>query len=105
MSLVDIIHSLTLSLSTGASLLLSVALLVFLWGIVQFITQAGDEKNRSAGRQKIAWGIVGLALIIAVWGVVNLLSAILGASTSTTVCPSPTIDLAPGSVKVTEECQ
>lgn len=87
-TVVTILQAFTKSFSLASGLLVSVALLVFLWGVVVFITNAGDEKARSEGRTKILWGIVGLAVIVSMWGVVNLLRTMVG-TTNIPKCTSP----------------
>lgn len=55
------------------SLLFVLATLVFLWGVVQFIARSGDEAARAKAKGIMTWGIVGLAIMAAAWGVVTLL--------------------------------
>jgi Type IV secretion system pilin len=100
-TLVSVIDAAATSLGKASGLLVSIALMVFLWGVVQFIGTAGDEKARGAGRTKILWGLIGLALIVSVWGVVNLLRTMVGTN-AVTKCNSPKIDITVGSVKTTE---
>lgn len=55
-------------------LLFAIALLAFLWGVVQFlIAGAADEERREKGKKFVVWGIIGLAVMSSVWGLVNLL--------------------------------
>lgn len=54
-------------------LLISVALVVFIIGVVKFIAGADNEEKRKEGRQFIIWGIVGLFVIVSVWGLVSVL--------------------------------
>lgn len=39
------------------------AFVIFVWGVVLFIVNAGDETKRTEGKQKIIWGLVGLVII------------------------------------------
>ena len=55
------------------SLLFVVATAVFLWGIVTYLTAAGDENKLSTGKTYILWGIVALFVMLVVWGLVELL--------------------------------
>ncbi len=51
----------------------------FIWGVVQyFFLHADDEKARSSGKQFVLWGILGMALLFSVWGLINLLLSTLG---------------------------
>jgi len=54
-------------------LLFIVATLVFLWGIVQFIASAGDEAKRKTSKGLMTWGILGLAVMAAAWGITQVL--------------------------------
>jgi len=49
-------------------LIISLALIYFLWGVAKYI-QKPDEK----GREMILWGLIGLFVMVSVWGLVNLL--------------------------------
>ena len=55
-------------------LVISVALILFLIGIVQFVTAGGDEEKRAAARGMIIFGIIALFVMVSVWGFVNILS-------------------------------
>jgi len=53
-------------------LLAAVAFVVFLWGVFEFIRQAGDETKRKEGRQAILWGLIGLVIIFGAYGIINV---------------------------------
>jgi len=53
-------------------LLAASAFVVFVWGILKFISNAGDEKKRQEGRRAIFWGIVGLVIIFGAYGIINI---------------------------------
>lgn len=54
-------------------LLFIIATLVFLWGIVKFIASAGDEAKRKSAKGLMTWGILGLAVMAAAWGITQVL--------------------------------
>src|SRR3989344_9646207 len=54
-------------------ILLLIAVFIVVWGIFQFILNSGDEEARKSGRSKILWGIVGIFLMLSVWGLINIL--------------------------------
>ena len=56
------------------AVLIGVAVVVFLWGIVEFIAKAGSEEARTTGKKHIIWGLIGLAIMISVFGIINILS-------------------------------
>ena len=61
---------------------IAIGLLFFIWGIVQYIAASGDEAAKEEGKRKMIWGIVALFVIIAVWGLVQLLFTLTGVSTT-----------------------
>jgi predicted membrane channel-forming protein YqfA (hemolysin III family) len=53
-------------------IVMSLGLLVFLWGVVQYvISDSGDDKEKA--RKYMIWGIIGLFVMSTVWGIVGLL--------------------------------
>lgn len=55
-------------------LLLALALVFFIWGVTKFILHADDEAKREEGKKFIMWGIIGLFVIVSIWGIVNILN-------------------------------
>jgi hypothetical protein len=73
-------------INTLIPIVLALALLLFLWGMFQyFILGGGDEGKRETGRSYMIYGLIGLAVMVAVWGLVNLLISIVGVSAGTSV--------------------
>lgn len=66
----------TMNLVIGA--LFVMATLVFLWGMVLFIAKSGDETARSKAKGIMTWGIIGLAVMAAAWGISNILVQYFG---------------------------
>lgn len=57
----------------------ALAFLAFVWGVFKyFFYHQGEETARAEGRQFMLWGILGLFVLFAVWGFVNLLLSTLG---------------------------
>jgi hypothetical protein len=59
-------------------LLAAAAFVLFLWGVFKMIANAGDETAREEGRRHILYGIIGLAIIFGVFGILNLITGTLG---------------------------
>lgn len=59
-------------------LIMSMALLVFVWGILKYIHKGGDPAERAQGRQFMIYGVIGLAVMASVWGLVRILTNTLG---------------------------
>lgn len=53
--------------------------LIFVWRAAQyFIIQGNDEAARAKGRQTVLWGVFAIVVLVALWGIVNLLLSTLG---------------------------
>lgn len=59
-------------------ILFILATIVFLWGIITFIAAAGNEEKLRKGKQLILWGLIGLMIMLAVWGFVRAIVETLG---------------------------
>jgi hypothetical protein len=59
-------------------LLAASAFIVFLWGVYEFVANAGDETKRKDGRRAIMWGLIGLVIIFGAYGIINLALATAG---------------------------
>lgn len=56
-------------------LMFGAAMIVFFWGVIQFIYNADNENKKSEGKQHILWGLIGLFIMVAVYGILNLIIA------------------------------
>src|SRR3989338_5287827 len=59
-------------------IIMAVATIIFLWGIVMYITAAGDEKKAATAKSYITSGLIGLFFMVAIWGIVKALVATFG---------------------------
>lgn len=62
-------------------LLFAVAFLFFLYGIVEFIAGGGNPQKKKTGQEHMFYGVIGLFIMIAVFGIINLIANFLGAPT------------------------
>jgi hypothetical protein len=53
-------------------LLAGAALVLFVWGVFEFIKGAGDETKRKDGHHAMLWGIIGLVIIFGAYGIINI---------------------------------
>ena len=68
-------------------LLIAGAFVVFLWGVFEFIRQAGDEGKREEGKSAIFWGLIGLVIIFGAYGIINLALGTFGISPIQKISP------------------
>ncbi len=60
-------------------LLFAVALVYFIWGLVAFIiNKANNPEKAQTGRSHMLWGIIGMAIMAGVFGIMQLLTTLLG---------------------------
>lgn len=53
---------------------IGIAVLLFLIGLVSYVTAGGDEEKKENARSMIIYGIVVLFVMVAVWGFVGILT-------------------------------
>ena len=64
-------------------LIFALATVMFIWGAVNFfIINADEEAKRAQGKQFMIWGIIALAVMLSVWGLVGILSSTFGVNSS-----------------------
>ena len=56
----------------------AIALLVFFWGIFQFINSQTVDASRDEGKRKIFWGLFGMFIMISVYGLIRLVLGTFG---------------------------
>jgi uncharacterized membrane protein YidH (DUF202 family) len=59
-------------------LLIAVAVVLFIWGIIQMYIDPNNEEQRKKGKTYAIWGLVGLFIMISIWGLVAILSNTFG---------------------------
>jgi len=52
----------------------AVAVAMFLYGIVEYIYGADNEDKREIGKRHMIYGIIGIFVMIGVYGILNLIS-------------------------------
>ena len=52
----------------------AVAVAMFLYGIVEYIYGADNEEKREVGKRHIIYGIIGIFVMVGVFGIMNLIS-------------------------------
>ncbi len=75
----DIVSGLTTGLASDIiTLIISLALVVFLWGLISYIMNSGNQEKREDSIKYITAGLIGLFVMFAVWGLVAILSSTFG---------------------------
>ena len=64
--------------------LVILGVLYFVWGVVSYVI-ASDEEAKKKGKDKMIYGLIGLLVITALWGLIKVLTTTFGLSTTATV--------------------
>lgn len=59
-------------------LLIAIAVVFFLYGVLEFIMGADNAEKKETGKRHMIWGIIGLFIMVAVFGIMNLLASFWG---------------------------
>ena len=60
------------------ALLIALGVVYFLWGLATFLMNAGEAAQREEGKRRIIWGIIGLFIMISVYGIINIVVGTFG---------------------------
>lgn len=56
----------------------AVALLIFFWGLFQFIKSETADTKRDEGKKKIFYGLIGMFIMISAYGLIRLIMGTFG---------------------------
>lgn len=82
--LVQFVHALSYLEATVVPVLIGAALIVFFWGLVKYLWR-GEAKDKESGRSIMIWGLVALAVMVSVWGIIRLAQGAFGITGNETV--------------------
>lgn len=66
------------ALQVATYLIVAAAVVWFMWGVFKFIMSAGDEEKRKEGTSMMVAGIIGIAVMVSVWGLVRWVTSTAG---------------------------
>ncbi|HPS21297.1 MAG TPA: pilin [Candidatus Paceibacterota bacterium] len=79
----DLINYATCLLSKSiVPLIFGAAMVLFIWGVVQYVIGTDDETKKKKGKTFMIWGLVSLAVMTSVWGLVRILGNTFGVNTT-----------------------
>lgn len=61
-------------------LLFALAVVFFLYGVFEFLSNQENEEKRTAGKKHMIWGIVGMTIMMGVFMIMGLMLRTLGIS-------------------------
>jgi hypothetical protein len=72
-------------------LIFSLAFLFFLWGIFKFMA-ASDSTKKEQAKNYIWWGLVGLFVMVSLWGIIRILNSTLGIDSTVPLLQTSALD-------------
>ncbi len=67
------------------AILITVAIVVFFWGLIRYLTSAGEDK--SAGLQIMFYGVIAIFVMVSIWGIIRLLQSTFKVTSTDPVIP------------------
>ncbi len=71
-------------------IMFALALIYFFWGLIKYIQAAGDPVAASKGKSIMIYGVIAIAVMLSIYGLVIWLQTNLGISSPQTL-PVPTV--------------
>lgn len=68
------------------------AIIYFFWGLAKFVRSAGDPKAQAEGRGIMIYGVIAIAVMLSVYGLVYWLQGVFGLQNSPNL-PIPTVNI------------
>jgi hypothetical protein len=60
------------------ALIFAIGLLVFIYGIVEYMAGlASDGKSKEEGKKHMLWGLIGMFIMVAAWGILRIIASTL----------------------------
>lgn len=63
-------------------LLFALAIVYFLYGVFEFISNQANEEKKTTGKSHMMWGIIGITIMMGVWTILGIVLSTLGISKS-----------------------
>ena len=86
----SIINDIGNILNTAIPVLIVLGVLYFVYGVVMFVI-ASDEEAKTKGRNSMIYGIIGLVVIVAMWGLVGIVVNTFDVGVGGSGLPIPTV--------------
>jgi uncharacterized membrane protein YidH (DUF202 family) len=85
----------TLIINPLIGLLFALAVVYFLYGVLEFLMNQENEEKKTAGKSHMLWGVIGITIMLGVFTLLNMVLATLN-------IPKSQIDPQNGTVNLTQ---
>lgn len=59
-------------------ILITLAVVMFFWGLVKYIANASDEAAKESGKTLMIWGLIAIFVMVALWAILGFVQEQLG---------------------------
>ena len=66
-------------------ILITLALVVFFFGLVKYLWGSNGEQDHKQGRSLMIWGLIALFVMVSVWGIIRLVGSALNVNQESTI--------------------
>ena len=74
-------------LNAAIGLFITIAIVVFFWGLITYLTKLGEEGERKKALQLMFWGVIAIFVMVSIWGIIRLLQNTLKVTSTDPVIP------------------
>lgn len=72
-------------LNAAIGLFITLAIVVFFWGLIKYLMNAGEEK--AAGLSIMFYGVIAIFVMVSIWGIIRLLQSTFKVTSTDPVIP------------------
>lgn len=72
-TLLDTVGFLNAFVNSLIPLAISLALLMFFWGLIKYLFKIGGDDAQKEGIRTMIWGVAALFVMVSIWGIINIL--------------------------------
>lgn len=84
-SVIQLIHNINrFIINPIIVLLFAVAVLVFIYGIFEYFRNGNSSEGRDTGRRHMIAGVIGIAIMVSVFGIIDVVINTIGANKTST---------------------
>ena len=84
-SVFKVIIGITQVMQAAVPFLIAVAVIYFLWNVLQYVINAGNDEARKTAQNGILYGIIGIVVMISFWGLIAFVQSSFGLNTNTSI--------------------
>lgn len=72
-------------LNAAIGLFITLAIVVFFWGLIQYLSQVGEKKTEAL--QTMFYGVIAIFVMVSIWGIIRLLQSTFKVTSTSPVIP------------------